>query len=251
MTYETEITPTYLRLYILNLGRDSVSTGRIARISKVSAFIKSSPGVSAQGSVSIHGGVSGMSRIYKALNLASGDMIQYEIDSPNQITIVSVRKAGVTTAASTPPQSITPPPPTKDSVFVRQKLRPLHIELFTPENLNRWEPENEPDVYMAFGVLQEYTNYRYCCATSKSLLDRLGFTAGTKPDAILVAEDTGEYLIAEFKMKSSDFSKNHKSGDVDVLVVWEADETDSSKLPLAVLPLREISKTAAQELISG
>jgi hypothetical protein len=192
-----------------------------------------------------------MSRIYKALNLANGDVIQYEIDSPNQITITFVKKAGVSTGAPTPSTPITPPPPATDSVFVRQKLRPLHIELFTPENLNRWEPENEPDVYMAFGVLQEYTNYRYCCATSKSLLDRLGFSADTKPDAVLVAEDTGEYLIAEFKMKSSDFSRNHKPEDVDVLVVWEADEADLSKLPPEVLHLREISKTAAQELISG
>jgi hypothetical protein len=134
-------------------------------------------------------------------------------------------------------------------VFQRQRLRPIHIELFSPENLNRWVPENEPDVYMAFGVLQEYTRYRYCCATSKRLLDLLGFQADTKPDAVLVDDNTGEYVVAEFKMRSSAYCENHKPGDVDVLIVWEHDSDESDKLPPHVLSLREIAREAAQELI--
>ena len=252
MTYETEITQTYKTLYLLNLGRDSINTGRISRSSKVSVFVKGKPHITSQGSVSIHGGLSGMSKIYSALNLNVGDKVIYEIDNPSQVTITAVKQAASPNVVPAPQAvSIAPITPSKDSVFRRQNLRPLHIELFTPENLNRWEPENEPDVYMAFGVLQEYTKYRYCCATSQSLLDRLGFSADTKPDAVLIDEDSSEYLIAEFKMTSSDFARNHKPDDVDVLVVWEDDEEQKIKLPPAVLSLREIAKTAAQEAISG
>ena len=55
---------------------------------------------------------------------------------------------------------------------------------------------------------------------------------------------TGNYLLAEFKIKSSDYKKNHKPNDVDVLVVWRDDETERSNLPKIVIELYKISKIA-------
>ncbi len=119
------------------------------------------------------------------------------------------------------------------------------MELFSPANLDQWVPEGEPDVYMVFGALASYTRYRYCCALSKRLAERLGLSLDTRPDAILVNNDTGEYVIAEFKMHSSSYRINHAADDVDVLVVWEHDETDLTKLPPEVVTLREIARDVA------
>ena len=135
---------------------------------------------------------------------------------------------------------------TTRSVFQRQGLRYLFIEPFAPGNLARWNPRTEPDVYMVFGVLAEYTDYRYASGASKEILDRLGYTAPTKPDAVLIDRGTDEYLMSEFKVKSSDFKSNHKPEDVDVLVCWIDDETNRGQLPPAVLAL----KTLMEELIA-
>lgn len=92
---------------------------------------------------------------------------------------------------------------------------------------------------MVSGVLQDYTNYQYCCGISKSILTSLGHKQeSAKPDAILIDRQTNEYVLAEWKMKSSDFTKNHHKDDVDILIVWIDDEKDRSKLPLETIALK-------------
>ena len=117
-----------------------------------------------------------------------------------------------------------------------------------PENLNDWEPQTEPDVYLVFGVLQKYTEFRYCCGASKALLDKLGakYEEAAKPDAILIEAITGRYLMAEWKKYSSDFQKNHDKNDVDVLVCWLDNENDKGKLPPRVLALQDIARLKAK-----
>jgi hypothetical protein len=44
---------------------------------------------------------------------------------------------------------------------------------------------------------------------------------------------------------------NHQPGDVDVLIVWDHDEPDTTKLPPEVVSFRDIARAAAQELIRG
>ena len=248
----TTVTATYRRLNALYFGRAEIARAGLLP-GKVSMLIEGQPGFSALGTLNPSGGLSGMARTYNALNLRVGDTVECVVTGPSQLLVTATRRT-----VSTPSADDTPEPaadaalkPATESVFLRQRLRPIHIDLFSPENLNRWEPENEPDVYMAFGVLQEYTRFRYCCATSRELLDRLGFQAATKPDAILVNDNTGEYVVAEFKMRSSSFKLNHQPSDVDVLVVWFDDEPDKTKLPPDVLCLRDIAREAAQETING
>jgi hypothetical protein len=124
-----------------------------------------------------------------------------------------------------------------EGVFARQKLKHVHIDKYSPGNLSDWEPRTEPDVYMVFGAMDELHDYHYCCGASKELLDKLGYTAATKPDAVVIDSVSGEYLMAEFKIRSSDFKLNHKPEDVDLLVCWVHDETDKTKLPPRVLDL--------------
>ena len=52
---------------------------------------------------------------------------------------------------------------------------------------------------------------------------------------------TGQYLVAEFKMKSSEFTLNHEAEDVDVLICWQDDQkNDREKLPPNVLALHNL-----------
>ncbi|MDZ7790392.1 MAG: hypothetical protein U5L08_07875 [Xanthomonadales bacterium] len=66
----------------------------------------------------------------------------------------------------------------------------------------------------------------------------------------LIHRDTGEYIMAEWKMRSTAFKRNHSPEDVDVLVCWIDDEGDRGNLPRDVLDLREIARLAASEAIS-
>jgi hypothetical protein len=71
-----------------------------------------------------------------------------------------------------------------------------------------------------------------------AILAKLANYAGaSKPDAILIDRVTDEYLMAEWKMKSSAYKTNHAPGDVDVLVCWLDDEIDRESLPSIVLSL--------------
>ena len=63
----------------------------------------------------------------------------------------------------------------------------------------------------------------------------------------MIDAGTYEYMLAEFKMRSSDFKRNHAADEVDVLVVWKDDEADRSTLPAIVLCLHDISLEAAHQ----
>jgi hypothetical protein len=140
-----------------------------------------------------------------------------------------------------------------ESVFAKRKLKHIHIEPFRAENLKNWAPNAEVDIYMIFGHLEEYTEFKYCCGTNSYLLKKLGykFDENSKPDAILINRATDEYLIAEFKMKSSQFKVNHHKDDIDVLVVWEDDEPNKPLLPDHVICLSIIAKEAAIDNIQA
>lgn len=243
----TTVTASYKKLNALYFGRAEIERVCL-KPGKVSLLIDSQPGFSALGTLSPAGGLTGMARTYNELKLQVGDSVEFAVTGPSQLLATATHRGATTPEEAAIPAVVVTP---VESVFLRQRLRPIHIELFSPENLNRWEPENEPDIYMAFGVLQEYTQFRYCCATSKQLLDRLGFKADSKPDAILINANNDEYVVAEFKMRSSSFKGNHKSSDVDVLIVWFDDETDKQQLPPDVLCLRDIAREVAQETINS
>lgn len=200
-----------------------------------------------------NGILSGLKRLYSLNYLTSGDNT-FEIVDKNTIRfekkLLNPSLPSLTSdAETTVPQGIAE----SELVFDRKKLRHIHIEPFRPENLSNWSPETETDIYMAWGVLEEYTGYKYCCGTSARLLRDLGYRASTetKPDAILINQETDCYEIAEMKIRSSDFTKNHDKEDVDVLVVWEDDESDHTKLPKTVINLWQKARDAALSLMNN
>jgi hypothetical protein len=248
-TIEAAITPSYRKIYVLFFGREAIESGTLAP-GRVTVYLRDDEEFAAEGTLNGMGSLSGMVGVYRRFNLQAGDKVTFEVVAPTRLAVVSVTRAAGQGGLPEAAENIPAPAADAPGVFARHRLRYRHIEVFSPTNLLDWQPETETDVYLAFGVLQKYTEYRYCCGASKSLLDDLGLELATKPDAILIKEDTRDYILAEFKMRSSAFPLNHKPDDVDLLVVWDDDQVDRALLPGAVLSLREVARSAAQEAIA-
>jgi hypothetical protein len=79
-------------------------------------------------------------------------------------------------------------------------------------------------------------DYEYCSGTDVELLRDLNFPvdAHEKPDCIVVDKATGDYLIAEFKIKSSRFKANHNAEAIGLLFCWDHDAPPGSELPEVV-----------------
>ena len=250
------ITKSYLGLRLINLGQTRVTEGDLAvgdlTIILADELVGEGEPFSIDGKLHKTGVVSGMSKLHARLSLGIGDKLKYEIqsvDGTKHVAITQVEKqpAGQGAQAEPAPQDENAAP---ESVFKRLALNHVHLEAFRPTNLDHWQPRAEPDVYMAFGVLQEFTDYRYCCGVNKELLDQLGAEYETKPDAVLIDRKDDQYRMAEWKVRSSDFIGNHQPEDVDVLICWEHNETDKTKLPPDVVALKDIAKLAAQEALN-
>jgi hypothetical protein len=196
------------------------------------------------GNLNKNGVISGLSKLFCEQNLTPETTIYYENNAPDTIKLFI------------PNNDINDKKVTNyfQDDKITKRLSWSHFEIFRPTNLKHWSPIGEGDIYIAFGVLQEYTDYSYCCAANKDTLTKIGYFNDNqydnpnKPDAILYDKQTEKYVIAEFKTKSSDYKKNHNPNDVDVLIVWEDDETDQSKLPLKIVVLYKTAKSAFNDV---
>jgi hypothetical protein len=244
MTFKATIKDTYVKLRCLYLETAAWKTGLLG-VGQATVLLSNDNTFVAEGKLNGGGGLTGMAKLYKRLGLVTGAELEYEIPRKNTIVVQIRAEAG----GARPEPAVAAGAAVAQTVFERKALKHLHIEPFRAENLHHWEPETETDVYLAFGVLQEFTDFQYCCGASKALLQRLGAfeEGGTKPDAILVDRATDQYLMAEWKMRSSAFATNHRPEDVDVLVCWIDDETDRAKLPPRIVALQEVARLAAAD----
>lgn len=231
------IRPSYREMRGLHLGADFVRQAAL-QPGKYAMVIEGLSDLDIEGTLDKTSFIGGLAPLYKSFDLKDGDPVRIYWDG--SLLRLTPEKAPLVS----PPPTV---PAATGNVFDRQCLKHLHVEPFAPGNLARWNPQTEPDIYMAFGVLSEYTDFRYCCGASKALLDKLGYKADTKPDAVLIDRTSYAYLMAEFKMRSSEFCLNHKCEDVDVLVCWIDDESDRSKLPSLVLSLKSLLERIVQE----
>lgn len=245
-SFSANLGVSYARLRAVNLTVQPIREGLIDP-GTVSVLVEGPRSAVLEGTLQASGVLTGMTWLYNNYSLAARDSLPYEVrgQGADAVVVLDLR------------EQLDPPPATphtaagaqqttaRQLVFERMQLKHLHIEPFRPESLSHWAPENETDVYMAFGVLAELTDYRYCCGASQQLLDKLGAKYETKPDAILIDKRSDLYLMAEWKKTSSDYSGNHKPEDVDVLVCWIDDESDRSKLPGTVLALSDVAREAA------
>lgn len=240
------ITETYRNLNSIRLGLEPIKNGQLTaglitvRISgdeeqKLECTYNQTNGI-----------LSGLSKLYKLGYFDSKTEVEYEILTINEISILLDKAESKTTVEKIEKSFKT--------IFENRKLKHIHIEPFRPENLKNWTPKTEGDIYLIFGLLEEYTDFKYCCGTNAALLKKLGYkydSDNAKPDAILINRTTEEYMIAEFKLKSSQFTTNHKKDDIDVLVIWEDDEQEKEKLPEFKVVLSDIAKAAAIDILKG
>ena len=240
--YETTITPSYIQLRSIYIGAEVPKTQ--LKPGQVTVLLADDPEFSVVGKLNQQGLLTGMAKLHKHLDLRDGTRVEFSIGGEDSITI-HLPNPPIPRAVDEGALEFSPEPQT---VFEKNNLKHIHIEAFRPENLENWAPETETDVYLAFGVLQELTDFLYCCGVNKGVIAKLGanYDGLSMPDAILIDRTNDQYLMAEWKKLSSDFKTNHKPGDVDVLVCWLDDESDQSRLPPRVLALHSVAKTAAE-----
>jgi hypothetical protein len=213
----------------LPLGREFVAEHGLQVGEDYALKVAQAPQLEVTGTLYSNGVLGGLTALYQGTSLKEGDKV--EISFADGWIVLS--KPDITGAKL---QQATPQ---SEGVFDRQKLKHLHCDLYRPESFQDWQPRAEPDVYLVFGHIQRFTDYRYCCGASAEFLKQLGYTPQKdKPDAVLVDARSGAYVLAEFKMWSSDFRTNHDKEDIDVLICWEDDEQDRTVLPGDVLALK-------------
>jgi hypothetical protein len=254
MPYTTRIKQTYIDLRAINLGAELINEYSLQSKQTYSIRILGANELTARGTLNQSNALSGLSTLYRNYDLQVGDEIQVSYEN-GQICItppIGRLKATKTVSVQQPPPlgSNNPPaaiPSTPSNVFAKKNLKHIHIEAFAEMNFREWSPKTEADVYLVFGSVSEFTDYKYCCGASAELLDNLGYKADTKPDAIIIDRATSEYLIAEFKMFSSQFKGNHKKEDIDVLICWIDDEVDRTVLPPDVVGLSSLIENAIKD----
>lgn len=245
--YEATVKPSYIELRSIYIGVAALKDEDLT-LGLITVLIENDDKFAVEGTLNAHGLLTGMAKLYGKLPLVDGAKLEFVVQDDGTIIVQSPKplegaaQQGADEAAAA-----------EQTVFEKKQFKHIHIEAFRPENLDNWEPETEPDVYLAFGVLQELTDFQYCCGASKALLAKLGadYEEAAKPDAILIDRKSDRYLIAEWKKLSADFKTNHKPEDIDVLVCWHDNELDRTKLPLRVLALHAVAKKMAETKFGG
>jgi hypothetical protein len=239
--YEATVKPSYIDLRSIYVGAAALKDEHLTP-GTITVLIEDDPEFSVEGTLNAQGLLSGMAKLYSKLPLPDGTKIAFAVQADGSIIVRSPKPPAV------PPAPGAGAAEAPKTVFEVKHLKHIHIEAFRPENLDNWEPETETDIYLAFGVLQDFTDFQYCCGASKALLTKLGasYEEAAKPDAILIDRKSDQYLMAEWKKHSADFKVNHKPDDVDVLVCWHDNELDKKKLPPRVVALHSVAKKAAE-----
>lgn len=253
--YTSVVKSSYISLRSLYVGAKPVKEGAL-RPGQVTVSVQGNDKLEVIGNlVGSNNVLSGLSGLYGSYDIKENTELKFHTwhEAGDQFleVILPAGAAQSTQVAPAVGAAIQTPASGAGSVFQRKKLKYIHLEEFRPENLFNWQPETETDVFMAFGVLQQYTDIKYCCGASKAVIDRLGYTYQMdKPDAIVINRISNEYMIAEWKKKSSDFKINHLPDDVDVLVCWNDDEKDRTRLPPLVISLNRVATKVASELFA-
>lgn len=247
---EAMISSSYSKLRSIYLGKERMTDLELSPGTVRAKAGSSESPVVTEGTLNANGFLSGLAAIYASLQLAPDMWIRIERTGVQEITITRLHQDATVPAPSVDHGTSNDNEPIGETVWQRKRMRAVHIEPFRPENLHTWTPQTEPDVYLVFGMLQEMTDYEYCVGASKQIQRKIGYAAATSPDAILTSRITGEYLVAEFKLKSSQFTLNHHCDDIEVLICWTDDSEERSTLPPAVLALEDIAREAVKEKFS-
>jgi hypothetical protein len=267
---EVTITNSMITARGINLGKTFVRVNEITPGEFYDIEIVGFPELSMGGTVNHNGWTTGLTRLHRHFNLVVGDKLEADFQNGKILLSVpeDIRQRGDTASAaaqtSDPDSGVVGGPPTDAAdvatatndqasltVMSRFKMSHKHLEKLSPRNVNTWKPRYESDLYVVFGMLSalEALDYEFCCGTDIELLRDWKFPVDDheKPDCIVVDKATGDYLIAEFKIKSSRFTANHDAEAIDLLFCWDHDAPEYGKLPNKVVCLRDVLIAAINE----
>jgi hypothetical protein len=224
------IRDSYKKINSINLGAAFVKDNSLRPQQQYDIVIEGIQDKTFRGTVQMTGLIGGVAALYQRFpTLKEGETIEARfVDG----TIVFI-----------PPKKAQPKLQGRGKYVLRAKnAHQVFVQPYMPGALNEWEPKGEPDVYLAFGRLAEFTKYTYCCAASVEVLEKFGINIIPKPDAILIEEGTDRYIVAEFEKTASDFlTHKHNKEDIDLLICWLNDLTEAEKLEAPeVLSLKEL-----------
>jgi hypothetical protein len=206
----------------LNLGKDFIREHRLIPGQRYPIVVAGMEDIELAGTLQKSGMIGGLAAFYQQFATLQRDT---EVEIGFDGLAITIYPPG-TLAPRSIVGSRTPP---RDYVLDRKSASHVYIAPYAPGAINTWEPKGEPDVYMVFGRLAEFTSFRYCCAASQEVLDKLGIVIEPKPDAVLIEQFTDRYLIAEFEVDASRFLQHgHKKEDIDILICWRDDVTDAA-----------------------
>jgi len=228
---KVRITLSYMDLNSLNLGKEFIRQHRLSVGREYPITVVGMEGIELVGTIKKNGLIGGLAAFYQRFpNIQPDTEVEIEFDG----RAIIVHPPG----APVGHPRFNPEAPPSEYVLDRKTARRVYIAPFALGALNTWDPKGEPDVYMVFGRLAEFTPYRYCCAASQEILDKFGIEIEPKPDAVLIEAGTDRYVVAEFEVESSRFIQHgHKKEDIDVLICWKDDVTDAKdreKLPIVL-----------------
>ncbi len=236
---KVKITQSSINTNSLNLGKDFIREHKLVTGQRYPIVVVGMEDTELAGTIQKTGVIGGLAAFYERFADVQANT-EIEIGFDGLAIIVYPPET-----PAVPPTAKLPAPPS-DNVLDRKSANHVYIAPYAPGAINMWEPKGEPDVYMVFGRLAEFTPFRYCCAASQEILDKLGIQIDPKPDAVLIERVSDRYLIAEFEVKSSRFLRHgHRKDDIDVLICWRDDVTDAvlrQQLPMVLDLHRLISK---------
>lgn len=236
--HEIYLSETYKNTYSLPIGVKAI--GKNLNVGPITIFINNRQDVYS-GRLNENGVISGLAELFQDKKLESGMTFSYKNHLVNSILLYLDGGSGKNKSTGKP--SVDSP---------SGKLKWHHNEIYYSDNFNRWAPNEVLDVFFAFGLLHEMTDYSYCGALNNEIISKIEYfkripNANIRPDAILHHKQTNNYLIAKFESNASDYKKHHNPDDVDVLVVWRDDEKDRSCLPMHVVELYRLAKKASAQ----
>ena len=266
---EITITQSMINARGINLGRDFVRDNEISAGESYDIEVAGMPDLDMRGTVNANGWTTGLTRLHRRFNLAVGDNLQADFQNGRVVLTLPteiLQRGGTTSVVAQLPapdsdeltdsqaQAVDVAPaadePTILTVMSRFKMKHKHLEKLSPRNVNAWQPRYESDLYVVFGMLSalEALDYEYCCGTNVELLRDLKFPTASheKPDCIVVDKATGDYLVAEFKIRSSSFTTNHSVEAIDLLFCWIHDAPPNTVLP-KVICLHAVLNAAISE----
>lgn len=244
------LTDNYVKIRSIPVGKAVIGDGTEGlQVGPVTISVQSSDS-RYEGRLNPNGVVTGLTKLFVEEGITTQSELAFQVTSEGIIELAITRRPPQEQKVSSNEQ-VQPVSVIDQYVADTMQLKWIHFDAFRPANGKYWIPKTEADVYMVFGLLQELTDYTYCCGASKEALKRIAYPLTDdsednprKPDAILIEKATDRYVIAEFKMNSSKYHTNHQPKDVDVLIVWIDDESDRSLLPSRVVNLYETAQRA-------